>query len=150
MIKNYCISDAKLFDFRDKFEIKSILSVEPTYLETLSEMSQGNVYTIWHENVPVSICGWTVSIYGNACLFMSASSELKNRFCKEIMHDFWRIAITPMERFKRTECIIAEDNINKRFVEFLGFHKESKLENYNFDGSDMYMYVYLNKGTRNE
>jgi hypothetical protein len=47
-----------------------------------------------------------------------------------------------MASYKRVECIVAENATNKRFIEFLGFTQECKLKNYNFDGSDIYLYVF--------
>lgn len=145
MLKYYHPADINQFKFRDKEEIQNILYRDPRYLDDLPQIAQGNVYTIWSDNEPVAICGWTVSVYDNASLFMSASQNLKNRFNKEIMLDFRSVAEQPKALYKRTECVVSENNINKRFIEFLGFHEECKLKNYDFDGSDMYLYVYVRK-----
>jgi len=141
MLKYYHPSDANYFKFRDVQEIQNILLREPRYLYDLPHIAQGNAYTIWSGDEPVAICGWTVSTYDNASLFMSASQELQNRFNKEIMLNFKEIVDQVKVIYKRVECIIAENKINKRFIEFLGFHQECKLKNYNFDGEDMYLYA---------
>lgn len=104
MLKYYHPADVNQFKFRDKEEIQNILYRDPRYLDDLPQIAQGNVYTIWSDNEPVAICGWTVSVYDNASLFMSASQNLKNRFNKEIMLDFRSVAEQPKALYKRTEC----------------------------------------------
>jgi RimJ/RimL family protein N-acetyltransferase len=144
MLKYYKPSDADIFKFRNRAEIRNIYARDPSYLQKLPEMCEGNVFTIWDGKTPVAICGWTISMYDNACLFMASSQALKARFNKEIMIDLKAVAERPKALYKRTECVVSGKNkINQRFIEFLGFHKESVLEKYDFNGDDMFLYAYI-------
>jgi hypothetical protein len=144
MLKYYHKADVNGFRFRDLKEVRNILVTCPRYFDDLTAITGGNVYTVWaDEKTPVVIGGWTVSPYHNACLFMMASEELDERFNKTILKDINTVIDMPKRMYKRVESVIAENERNKRFIEFLGFKRESVLEKYDFDGSDMYMYVYI-------
>ena len=145
MLKYYHPADANSFKFRDIDEIQNILARDPTYLDTLVQSSQGNVYTIWIDDEPIVIAGWALSLYDNATLFMFASQKLKQKFNKEILKDLKTIAEIPKTIYKRVDCIVAENDVNKRFIEFLGFKQECKLKKYNFNKKDMYLYVFIRK-----
>jgi hypothetical protein len=142
MLKYYHPADVNVFKFNDLFEIKNILQRDPNYLDSLVQIAQGNVYTIW-DDTPLAIAGWVPSLYDNASLFMFASANLSQKFNKEILKDFIAIADMTKSLYKRVDCIIAENKTNKRFIEFLGFKQEAILKNYNFDGADMYLYAFI-------
>jgi hypothetical protein len=144
MLKYYHKADVNQFKFRDLEEVRNILRTYPKYFDDLVAIAQGNVYTIWvDEKTPVMIGGWTVCPYHNASLFMMASKELDGRFNKTILQDINTVVNMPKSMYKRVESVIAENERNKRFIEFLGFKQESVLKKHDFDGSDMYMYVYV-------
>jgi hypothetical protein len=144
MLKYYKPFDATIFRFRDVKEVHNLISRVPTYFEDLNVAADGNAFTIWADEwTPVAIGGWSVSIYDTATIFMMASVDLDKKFNKEIMRDIKTVVNAPKKLYKRTDALVAGNDKNKRFIEFLGLKQEAILQKYDFDGGNMYLYSYI-------
>ncbi|MDR1983136.1 MAG: hypothetical protein LBQ08_05080 [Holosporaceae bacterium] len=141
--------DAKLMKFRDRKLVNYILARTPYYFENLAEGCEGNFYTVFKNEEICFLAGWTPSLLNYCDIFFFASQNLKKLFDREVYQAMKMILNKCQNEWERAQTWCAQDDINKRFLEFLGFKQECLMQKYGPNGEDAYLYARIREGEQN-
>ncbi|NCB00851.1 MAG: hypothetical protein EOM67_01620 [Spirochaetia bacterium] len=139
--------DAYLINIRDKDEISRLLDIAPNMFESL-EKEELEAYTVFKDKNPLLIVYWKTNVYGARELCMIAGESLKDDFNHKVLYIINTILDMVKTGCYRVHSLVAENETNKRFLEYLGFDQESKMEFAGFDGDHMYMYSWVQRHIR--
>lgn len=141
-VKYYHQSDCRLIKFNDKDEYQNIITKVPDYFIILPQACEGNVYSIWKEGKVIAITGWVGTLMSHAEIFFFASEELHEHFDKDVLKAFRTVLNSAKAQWKRLQTTCKDIDVNKRFLEFLGFKQECLMKKYGFNSEDMYLYAW--------